>query len=385
MKIRYILFLLVIVLGFSSCDDNKKEENDTATRTMLVYMVASDLGSYLQSNIDQMISVANKKNLNGGHLIVYYSSYDKNAKTFNGELFEIKEGNGGVVTRHHIRDYNGQSAVDPQVMRNIVNDAFSLYPADSYGILLSSHATAWLPSDHRNMLRSFGEENGIRMEIYDLASALKGLSLDFIAVDACSMGAIECAYELKDCADYYISSTAEIMGTGFPFKEMLPYFFTKVPDYENITRSFYNYYLEYAHPYGNLSVVKTAGLAELATVSKEILASAGGIEGMYNLNLKDHQVLSYIPGSPTKLYDFTDIMLALATSENQKSKLTAAMDNTVVSKYATEIVYCGGFSGNSRFVPVKTFSGLTVYPFQQNLQTLSNWYQSNLSWYKTVF
>lgn len=379
MKIKYISLLLAFVLGFSSCGESDNTE-PTPTRTVFVYMVASNLGSYMKTNIADMIKSANNKNLNGGNLIIYYSWYDSQTQTLNGELTQVKEGKGGVVTQHHLRDYTGQSAVDPTVMRDMINDVFSEFPADSYGMILSSHATAWFPSNYTNMLRSFGEENGKRMEIPDLASTLKGLPLDFIAFDACSMGAVECAYELKDCADYFISSTSEIMGTGFPFEKMLPYFFTTTPDYQNIINSFHTYYEAYSNPYGALSVVKTEGLPELAAISKEIL-SAAGVEGMYEFDPNDSQLLSNISGNP-KLYDFADIMLALATTEDQKSRLEQSLANTVIAKSVTETIYC---SGNRTDIPVTSYSGLTLYPLRQNFTTLNNWYLSNLSWSKAVY
>ncbi|MDF9830596.1 clostripain-related cysteine peptidase [Parabacteroides sp. PF5-6] len=380
MKTKYIIYLLICVLGFSSCGDSDKPE-PTPTRTVLVYMVASNLGSYLNTNIDHMIEVATEKNLNGGNLLVYYSWYDKTEKTLNGELYQIKEGKGGVVTKHFIRDYNGQSALDVTAMRGIINDVFTEFPADSYGMIFSSHATAWFPSNYKNMLRSYGEENGKNMEIPDLAEALKGLPLEFLAFDACSMGAIECAYELRNCADYYISSTSEIMGTGFPFKEMLPYFFTTTPDYENIVNSFHNYYLGYSNPYGSLSVVKTEGLEELTAISKEIL-SAAGVEGMYALNpSREFQLLSNISGNPA-LYDFADVMSALAT-DAQKTRLNQALARTVVNKSITDEIYCSGAS--NRFVTVSSYSGLTIYPLRQSFTTLNDWYLSKLSWTKTVY
>lgn len=381
MKIRYILFLLAFVFGFSSCGESNKLE-PTPTRTVLVYMVASNLGSYLNTNIEHMIEVATDKNLNGGNLLVYYSWYDKNEKTLNGDLYQIKAGKGGVVTKHFIRDYNGQSAVDATVMRGIINDVFTEFPAESYGMIFSSHATAWFPSNYKSMLRSYGEENGKNMEIPDLANALKGLPLDFLAFDACSMGAIECAYEFRNCADYYISSTSEIMGTGFPFKEMLPYFFTQTPDYENIVNSFHNYYLDYTNPYGSLSVIKTEGLEELTTISKEIL-SAAGVEGMYKLNPgREAQLLSNISGNPA-LYDFADVMLALASTDEQKTRFNQALANTVVKKSITDEIYCSGAS--NKFVTVFSYSGLTIYPLRQSFTTLNNWYLSNLSWTKAVY
>ncbi|MDR2915682.1 MAG: hypothetical protein LBV74_12745 [Tannerella sp.] len=380
MRIKYILFLPAFVFVFSCCEKTKIEE--TSTRTVLVYMVASNLGVALEDNIEKMIESATDRNLNGGNLLVYYSWFDEVEKTFKGELYQIKEGKGGKVTKHFLRNYNGQSAVNIAVVRKIADEVFMEFPADSYGMIFSSHATAWFPADYTNMLRSFGEENGNHIEINDLASVLKGLPLEFIAFDACSMGAIECAYEFKDCADYYISSTSEIMAIGFPFKEMLPYLFTTVPDYEKIVRSFHDFYLNYRNPYGSLSVIKTEGLDELASVSRDIL-SAKGVEGMYGLAVNNYQLLSNISGNP-RLYDFADIMSALASTEDQKNRLSRSLANTVIAKSVTDKIFCKGSQGNG-LSNVTSYSGLSIYPLRQNFTAINNWYHTNLNWPKAVY
>ncbi|MDR2968959.1 MAG: hypothetical protein LBV32_05075 [Tannerellaceae bacterium] len=377
MRIKYILLLLTSVAVFSCCEKEVIEE--TSTRTVLVYMVASNLDTYLKDNIEEMIKSATDRNLKGGNLIVFYSDYNSMENTISGELYQIKEGKGGVVTKHFLRDYNGQSAVDPAFVRKLADEVFAEFPADSYGMIFSSHATAWFPSDYKNMLRWFGEENGKYIEIDDLASALKGLPLEFIAFDACSMGAVECAYELRDCANYFISSTSEIMGIGFPLKEMLPWLFTSVPDYRNIVRSFHDFFLNYKNPYGSLSVIKTEGLDELASISREIL-STKGMDGMYGLNTNNYQLLSNISGNP-KLYDFADIMLALASTEDQKNRLSRALENTVIAKSVTDEIYCS--SGGSS--EVTSYCGLTIYPLRQNFPTVNDWYHTNLSWAKYVY
>ena len=154
MKSKYFIYILLTILTFGSCTKEEFEEQGPK-RTVLVYVVASNLGSYINKNIDSMISVAIPKNLNGGNLIVYYSKSDKSA-----ELYQIKEGSNGVVTKHHIADYTNQSAIDPEVMRSVINKVVTDFPADSYGMIFSSHGTSWLPSGYNKMLKSFGEEYG---------------------------------------------------------------------------------------------------------------------------------------------------------------------------------------------------------------------------------
>ena len=112
MKTKYFIYILLIILAFGSCTKEEFKE-DGPKRTVLMYVVASNLGSNINKNIEDMISVATPKNLNGGNLIVYYSKSDKSA-----ELYQIKEGTNGIVTKHHIEDYTNQSAIDPEVMKS---------------------------------------------------------------------------------------------------------------------------------------------------------------------------------------------------------------------------------------------------------------------------
>ncbi len=378
MKLKYIALLILSVFIVSCSSDDKEEIS--SKRTVLAYMVSSNLGSALTANIDRMISVANAKNLNGGNLIVYYSWYDKEAKESKAELFQIKEGKGGVVTKHHIHDYQGQNAASPQVMRSVIQDVFAQFPAEGYGLLLSSHGTSWMPSAETG-LRSFGDENGKQMEIYELADALKGFYLDFIAFDACSMGGVECVYELKDVTDYILSSPSEIMRIGFPYEEVLPCFFANKPDLEKASKSFYDFFLTYENPYGNISVTNTRELAALASITKEIITTAG-LDAMYALPLNDIQTLSYLSGKSTRLYDFEDVLTRLAT-DDQKKRLKDCLDKVVVSKYATKNMYSTHIYGG--IIPVNQFSGLSIYPIQPKLTQLNNWYKTNLSWYKAVY
>ncbi|MDR3261819.1 MAG: hypothetical protein LBT78_08290 [Tannerella sp.] len=375
MRTKFVIYFLAILSGLNSCSKVYEVIVDSPARTVLAYMIASDLGVNLNNNIEDMIFSATAKNLNGGNLIVFYS---KNQST--AELFEIKEGDGGVVTRHHIRDYEGKSAISPDVMREVVHDVLRLYPNDSYGLILSSHGTSWLPGDYSSLLRSFGEENRKRMEIYELAAGLPDHVFDFLIFDACSMASVECVYELRNKADYIVASPSETMRYGFPYKTVLPCLFTEVAKLEKAAENFWYFYKnEYIDPYGNISVTRTSELDELARVTKEIIAGAG--ENIsYSPPLPDWQVLSYWSNAPTKLYDFDDVISRLATVE-QYTRFAACMKKTISGLYTTEYTLC---TANNQPIPVRRYSGLSVYPLQEQLPQLNEWYKQ-LEWYKTVY
>ncbi|MDR0748962.1 MAG: hypothetical protein LBF62_05275 [Tannerellaceae bacterium] len=375
MRLKYILLPALFFIVLNSCVDTDDLKDKCAVRTVFVYMIASNLGDNLGGNIADMTAVATPENLNGGNLVVFYSKNKEEA-----ELFEIKEGANGVVTRHHIRDYENKSAISPQVMKEILSEVVSLYPADSYGMILSSHGSAWMPAGFRNMLRSFGEEDKKYMEIDELASALPDHFFDFLLFDACSMGSIECVYELKNKADYIISSPSEIMAAGFPYQKILPILFQDTPDMTQIADEFHDFYSNYNYPYGNMSVVKTGELEALAGVTRTIISAAGGEEATYGFSssLLDLQILTYY-SAPTYLYDFDDVIRRLATDE-QYSLFQASLDNAVTEKRTTAGTYIQGVGD----IPVGVYSGLSVYPIQEELTELNGWYRK-LDWYKAVY
>ncbi|MDH6341795.1 hypothetical protein M2480_003235 [Parabacteroides sp. PFB2-12] len=382
-QIYHILSLLVFLsLSFSCCNIGDEDEYEvTPTRTLLVYMVSSNLGGSMQTNIEHMKAVATQKNLNNSNLIVFYST--ASSGTASGRLFRIKEDKKGQIIEEEIRTYSEISAISPDFMRSLIQDVIRDYPAKSYGMIFSSHGTSWMPNDYKD-LRSFGEENGTRMEVYDLARALRGFHFDYLSFDACSMGGVECAYELKDVADYIVASASEILTYGFPYKNVLPYYFTNEADLAGIAQGFYDFYTTYDYPYGNIAVIKTAALDDLAEVMAEIVAAADR-EALYGLSLQGVQVLSRFSGARTSLYDIEDLMARLVeeglATEEQKTRFDEALAAVVQTKHCTDQVI---IQGQNR-LSVRTFSGLSIYPLQTNLPQHNAWYLENLAWAQAVY
>ena len=55
------------------------------------------------------------------------------------------------------------------------------------------------------------------MDVLEMVRAIT-IHLDYIIFDACLMGGIEVAYELRNVADKIGFSQAEILAHGFPYK-----------------------------------------------------------------------------------------------------------------------------------------------------------------------
>ena len=309
-----------------------------------------------------------------GNLIVYYAPAGSPP-----ELLRIKEENG-VVKKIHLKDYEKQNSADPDVMRSVIGEVVSQYPADSYGLVLWSHGTAWLPSDYQNKLKAFGQDGNNWMEIDDLAKGLPDDLFDFILFDARYMASVECTYELRNKAEYILASPTETMADGWPYEEMMPQLFATDLQLEKVGETFYNHYLNNTYPYATVSLTKTSELDNLKSVTHDILADKTESD-IYSLDPKKMQRLEYLYRSPGMLYDFNDYIKQLATAE-QYDRFISCLDKAVVYKAHTPKSYYAAI-GNA--LPIKSYCGLTIFVPQESLPKMLEWYKQRVGWYKAVY
>lgn len=375
MKMRpFACVMLCTLLLFVGCGKDDPDTPATPRRTVLAYMVSSNLGGYLRSNVSQMMNAAAKGGLGDGNLVVYFS--ESKSRSY---LFQIKTDKYGKVTTDTVCHYDGMSAVAPETMRNVVQDVERLFPAESYGMILSSHGTSWLPGNYSS-LRSFGEENKNRMEITEMSDALEGYHFDFMLFDACYMCGIECAYELRNRTDYLLGTPTEVLARGFPYEDFLPALFEDEADLQAAALSFYDYYSNNGDDsYGTVSLIKTSELDDLASVVSEIL-SGKTEEDIYALPVEDLQVLEYLTSSsPHMLFDFDDFIRHLAT-DSQYSRFCDCMERAVVCKYTTPYSYFNTVGAKR----MEHYCGMSVFVPQPSLAGLYAWYK-RLAWYNAVY
>ncbi|MFA6767614.1 MAG: clostripain-related cysteine peptidase [Parabacteroides sp.] len=381
MKYKILAIIIALCFTLASCGGDDKKEDTTTSRTVLVYMIANNsLSSNAKENLESMVTVGTNANLNGGNLIVYYAP-----KGATPELIQIKENSKGIVVKNLIKSYNEQNSVDPAIMQSVISDVKSLFPADSYGLVLWSHGTSWLPSNVSIYLKAFGQDGSNWMEIYDLASGLPDHGFDFIMFDACYMANIECAYELKDKTDYILASPTETMADGWPYQKMIPYFFTKTLQLDLVAQTFYNYYYSQSGDYqtATVSIIKTSGLSTLASAAKGIF-STKTTNDLYGVDLSKMQKLEFLRknGSvnPCLLYDMDDYIKQLGTTE-QYAQFKSALANVITYEAHTPKAY---FAGLGYSYPINECCGLSVYVPQSTTTNLTEWYKQ-LQWYKAVY
>jgi hypothetical protein len=388
MKIRTWLFSFLLFTGLVLTSCTSEELIKNPSRTLLVYMAAdNNLSSFAYDNIKQMLLGAEGDNLNGGNLLVYLDSSSEPP-----QLFQIKKGLDGKVEKELIRNYDNRNSVSIEVMQSVLAEVFDneAYRADSYGLLLWSHGTAWLPADLNSYLRSYGQDKSDFMEIYELQEALGERKFDFIIFDDCYMANVEVAYTLRKNADYILASPTEVLAPGLPYHQIIKYLFSRESLPNTLSKAgetFYTFYEEQqagsSYPKSaTIALVKTSGLEALSGICREILR--GKEETIFELQIANIQLFERLGKPNHSLFDFADYIKQLATDE-QYARFEKALNEVVPYKKTTDIAYYANEGDISGFpIDRERFCGITSYVPQRQLEKLNNWYKQ-LDWYKAVY
>ena len=328
------MFLFIVATcSFSAC--SKDDETPpivspyVESRTVMVYMVAENsLNKNVWADVQEMLVGMNNDTLSANDRLVIYLDDVKLPRIYVvDKTTKITQFSELVPVMTYENDVNSSSA---EQLGTFIDYVKSNYPAESYGLVMWSHASGWTPSNFSGDMysetptkrKSFGVDNGKnttnnngnQMNIDDMASVLQGNAFDFIFFDACVMQTIEVAYELRDAAKWLIASPAEIPASGANYETMTRAMFLK-DDYVNQMLTVYKQ--EYSNAYGIVvSAVNTEVLDDYAAYMKSVVAAHRS--EMLNLNISS--MLNYIRyGSwTTTSPDFLDmqgIMLKVLDDE----------------------------------------------------------------------
>lgn len=364
---NWIGCLLVFCCLLTACDKNKEEVKPRLNRTVLVYMIADNsLNRWTSVNVEKMMETYKGE----GNLILYIDGYE------GAPRLEKLEKSGDSCRRQVIRTYEERNSASPEVLKSVIDEVVRDYPAESYGLLLWSHGTGWLPSDPRT--KAFGQDGSDWMELTGLAVALPDRLFDFILFDACYMGCVEVAYALRNKTNYLITSPTEVLENGFPYNKIVPYFWGGEEDYRELCRKYYDHYNSMSGNWrsATVSLVKTEHLQVLAEITQNIL------------NGKDEQIKnldrSKIQGIDRRgslyywydvLYDFDDYIHQLASSE-QYEVFKQRLRQVIVFEAHTESFFEQVF--------FRKFCGLGCYIPQTEHPGLNQFYETQ-DWTKAVY
>ena len=353
-------FLLIALFGLflTSCSKEEIPIQPDISRTIIVYMAAdNDLSDDALNDLEEIKQSYTGSSINLNLNFVVF------ADLLNETPFLLKINN---KSSEIIQTYPELNSADPMELRNILSEIIEMYPADELGLILWSHGTSWLPAG--SSLRSFGEDKGKQMNITDLAENLPA-KFDFIIFDACLMGSVEVAYELKDKTDYIIASSTETIFEGFPYNRIIPELLQPTINLQSIAQHYYNYYnaQKYAYRSATIAVIDTEQLTGLAEAMKQIVT-----ENNINLLFDRQSVQRLDTYSEQYVFDLSDFV---------RKAYPDADTQFFIQKLNRSILYKNSTPLFLSMYEIKTYCGLGCYIPHPDRNDLNAFYKT-LQWYK---
>lgn len=301
-------------------------------------------------------------------------------------LYRLWANRSGEVQRDTIQVWGGDTQL---CTRETIHEALSTtqkkYPAQSYGVVFSSHGSGWLPSGYYTdpskfepssgslwSLRSIGQDKtptgGTEMSLEDFADAIP-MHLDYCLIDACLSGCVEVAHALKGKADIVGFSPTEVLADGFDYKNITTHLFAKPLDPVEVCREYFAYYNAQSgsNRSATITAVDTRKMDALEAVCKELFEAYRPILK----TMSGSNVQGYFRYDRHYFYDLRDILVQAGISEQEKARLDAALSQFIVYQAATDYFLS---------IPLKRVCGLSMYLPSMGSTYLNKYYKENISW-----
>ena len=420
-KVRNIFLVLVALLGICSCERDGMDlyfsvgpygdGPEKSRKVMLLYEAGFN---NLSDDIDLNLKALYKgylpgKGRNDDVLLVF-------SHLTNLPRMDYTENTSPVLVRLYAE--RGKPKADtlkvwpagtPIAHAEMVTEVFDWvkenFPAASYGAVMSSHATGWLPKGYYSnpgscpgetdrssyisfsrQRRTFGQEyyspskQSEEIEIKDLAAAIP-YKLDYLLFDACLMATVEVAWELRNVCSYLAVSPCEIPAAGFDYETLASHLLEpETPDLRAVCQDYFARY-EHDSTYGaTITMVDSGSLDILASTCRTLFDRYRS--GILNLNGENVQV--YDRKMSGKYYyaffDLKDMLREAGATEEDLALLQEALDRALVYEAHT-----------ARFIDVKLdrCCGLATYlpafpdyrkDSWHGTRFLDGFYKSNVSW-----
>lgn len=231
-----LLFLVAALLAGCHHDESKEAPapEQQNGRTVIVYMVAENsLGGYGFHKSDSLEIVNARQSISADDRMLVFIDAGGSPTLYRVRADKEEP---EVVMRWQ----NDFCSTDPARLQEVLDTAQSRCPNKEYALVMWSHADGWIAPTNTDYAAyeqgaesaaaaqrpfSFGidsgtngryKDNGAQMSVEGMASAIEGagLHLKYVFFDACLMGNIEVAYDLRHVADYVIASPAQTPGAG---------------------------------------------------------------------------------------------------------------------------------------------------------------------------
>ena len=415
-KVRLILLSLLTLL-FCSCErdglDLTLSVGPYGKETRQVLLLYEAGFNSLSNDIQNNLNVLQRgylpgKNRNDDVVLVFSHQTWYNRRSYTEEtapvMFRLYSRNGEPCADTLKVWPVGTPVANKEMMTEVFNWVREEFPAAGYGAVLSSHATGYLPEDYFSnpkkyegrdrgssiswspRLKSFGQEyysagnKTQEMELKDLAAAIP-YKLDYILFDACLMGTVEVAWELRNVCSYVAFSPCEIPAAGLDFKRLTERLLQpETPDLTGVCDDYYTAYKEDSIYGATITLVDCARMDRLAATCRDLFDRYRS--GIRNLSGKNVQVYDRQMGSKHyyAFFDLKDMLREAGAADADLASLQAALDECILYEAHTAKfldVKLNRVCGLAMYLPAYPDYRRDIY---HGTEFLDGFYKENVAW-----
>ena len=377
---RLLLPALLLVFLLAGCNEDPVElprdinQRDLPDHSVLVYIVSENNLDYYGDDSFDAITEAyyNAGNRRDANLFVFIDNVD------NPPILYWLDPEYGLT---ELVRYPEGNSVSPDNLRQVCATAFSSgkrqNPVNT--AIFWSHGTSWWPVP-KTESRSFGDDDGFKIDITDMADALRGLSIQNLMFDACLMAGVEVAAEFADVADVLVASPTEILATSYPYYSIIPALCTSTPDMHKVVDLYYDHYqgMTNGGQSGILTTVELKQIRQLAQAFGKLQQAGHGDD-----HILDISALCYDREAIHLAYDIVGYaqMHRDKAAESIGSEAAGRLYDDFITAFYDCNIYC---KHTDRFISINLSgaSGLSVFiPGKYNLTSYEEFYRT-LAWYQ---
>ena len=393
------LLILLATLFIVGCQEDVPAPypvpKNLPNKTIFVYMpwsaarnneTGSLYNNFLQNIEDIEAAIEAEKGLGRNKLMVFIATSANNAA-----LIEVKYAANGRCQRdtlQHFDKHNMPAYTTANGLASLLSKVKVEAPAKQYALIVGCHGTGWLFSEGKSRARTRyfgGSDHYFQTNIPTLAAAIEQakMRMQFVMFDDCYMSNVEVAYEMRHATDYLIGCCSEIMAYGMPYKNIWKHLTQPKPNYKEVVNEFYNFYLNYKWPYGNIGVTDCSKVEEVAARMKTINAATAN-----NAKLIDWKDIQRLDGyKKTIFFDMGDYVNKLCNTPETQSmarEMQAALAQLVPYKSTTKYVYTALEQHYPSTIIVNAYSGITISdPTQSDFENALTT-KRETSWWKAT-
>lgn len=284
-----VVIVATIVICLSLQKNSAVVSGDNATKTIMVYMVGSDLESKHASATTDLLEMSeNIPQLEDVNIVVYLGG----ANQYYSDFIEDDE---NAILELSTSGFSPVETLEPQNMGSsdtlsyFINYVTDNYQSDQYSLILWDHGGGPL------LGYGLDETTNDLLSLNEISTALSETSfnsnnkLGFIGFDACLMASFEVAYTLSDYADYLIASQEAEPGYGWNYEFLNNV--SKESDNITIGKSIIDSYFAYFED-ANMDAELTLSLFDLSK-TENVNSALNNYFADLNSNLTAQTFISY--------------------------------------------------------------------------------------------